>query len=97
MVFSNTEDRVKRAGPSGLGDLEVTEYIARIHSGPFEREDCASVHLATTEERKSLSMFMLCFAIIINILFFHYMYIHCIHLARGMMHMCIPNSPIYYS
>ena len=51
MVFSNIEVRVKRAGPSGLGDLEVTEYIARIRSGPFEREDCAPVHLATTEAR----------------------------------------------
>ena len=30
VVFSNIEVRVKRAGPSGLGDLEVTEYIARI-------------------------------------------------------------------
>ena len=51
MVSSNIEVRVKRAGPSGLGDLEVTEYIARIRvrSGPFEREDGASVHLATTE------------------------------------------------
>ena len=39
------------AGPSGLGDLEVTEYIARIHSRPFEREDGAPVHLATTEAR----------------------------------------------
>ena len=29
VVFSNIEVRVKRAGPSGLGDLEVTEYIAR--------------------------------------------------------------------
>ena len=37
VVFSNIEVRVKRAGPSGLGDLEVTEYIARIRSGPFER------------------------------------------------------------
>ena len=51
MVFSNIEVRVKRAGPSGLGDLEVTEYIARIRSGPFEREDGAFVHLATTEAR----------------------------------------------
>ena len=51
MVFSNIEVRIKRAGPSGLGDLEVTEYIARIRSGPFEREDGASVHLATTEAR----------------------------------------------
>ena len=51
MVFSNIEVRVKRAGPSGLGDLEVTEYIARICSGPFEREDGAPVHLATTEAR----------------------------------------------
>ena len=30
VVFSNIEVRVKRAGPSGLGDL-----VARIHSGPF--------------------------------------------------------------
>ena len=51
VVFSNIEVRVKRAGPSGLGDLEVTEYIALICSGPFEREDGASVHLATTEAR----------------------------------------------
>ena len=50
MVYSNIEARVKRAGPSGLGDLEVTEYI-RVRSGPFEREDGASVHLATTEAR----------------------------------------------
>ena len=51
MVFSNIEVRDKHAWPSGLGDLEVTEYIARIRSGPFEREDCTSVHLATTEAR----------------------------------------------
>ena len=51
MVFSIIEVRVKRAGPSGLGDLEVTEYIARIRNGPFEREDGAFVHLATTEAR----------------------------------------------
>ena len=53
VVFSRIEVRVKRAGPLGLGDLEVTEYIARIRvrSGPFEREDGASVHLATTEAR----------------------------------------------
>ena len=53
VVFSNIEVRIKRAGPSGLGDLEVTEYIARIRvrSGPFEREDGASVHLVTTEAR----------------------------------------------
>ena len=44
VVFLNIEVRVKRAGPSGLGDLEVTEYIARIRSQPF-------VHLATTEAR----------------------------------------------
>ena len=50
VVFSNIEVRVKRAGPSGLGDLEMTEYI-RVRSGPFEREDGASVHLATTEAR----------------------------------------------
>ena len=51
VVFSNIEVRVKRAGPSGLGDLEVTEYIARIRSGPFERKDGTSVHQATTEAR----------------------------------------------
>ena len=43
VVFSNIEVRVKRAGPSGLGDLEVTEHIARIRSGPFERKDGTSV------------------------------------------------------
>ena len=36
VVFSNIKVTVKRAGPSGLGDLEVTEYIARIRGGPFE-------------------------------------------------------------
>ena len=51
VVFLNIEVRVKRAGPSGLGDLEVTEYIARIRSRPFEREDGAPIHLATTEAR----------------------------------------------
>ena len=51
VVFLNIEVRVKRTGPSGLGDLEVTEYIARIRSRPFEREDGAPVHLATTEAR----------------------------------------------
>ena len=51
VVFSNIEVRVKHAGPSGLGDLEVTEYITRICSGPFEREDGTSIHLATTEAR----------------------------------------------
>ena len=51
VVFSNIEVRVKRAGPSGLGDPEVTEYIVHIRSWPFERENGASVHLATTEGR----------------------------------------------
>ena len=51
VVFSNIEVRVKRAGPSGLGDLEVTEFIARIRSGPFEREEGAFAHLATAEAR----------------------------------------------
>ena len=36
VVFSNIKVKVKRAGPSGLGDLEVTEYIARTRGGPFE-------------------------------------------------------------
>ena len=31
--------------------LRATEYIVRIRSGPFEREDGAPVHLATTEAR----------------------------------------------
>ena len=43
MVFSTIEVRDKRAGPSGLGDVEVTEYIARIRRGQFEREDGVSV------------------------------------------------------
>ena len=51
VVFSNIVVRVKRTVPSGLGDVEVTEYIARIRSGPFEREDGTPVHLATTEAR----------------------------------------------
>ena len=51
VVFSNIEVRVNRAGHSGLEDLEVMEYIARIRSGPFERKDGTSVHLATTEAR----------------------------------------------
>ena len=50
VVFSNIEVRVKRAGPSGLGDLEVTEYIAPIRSGPFERERTA--HLSTWQRPK---------------------------------------------
>ena len=37
------------AGPSGVGDLEMTEYS--IHRGPLEREDGASVHLSMTEAR----------------------------------------------
>ena len=36
-IFKHRGVRVKCAGPSGLGDLEVTEYIARMRSGPFER------------------------------------------------------------
>ena len=35
VVFSNIEVRVE---PSGLGDVEVTEYIARMRSGPFAFE-----------------------------------------------------------
>ena len=49
VVFSNIKVRVKRTGPSGLGDLEVMEYVACIPVR--EREDGASVHLATTEAR----------------------------------------------
>ena len=37
VVFSNIEVRVKRAGPSGLRDLEVTEYIAHTQRAVRER------------------------------------------------------------
>ena len=53
VVFSNIEVMAKRTGPSGLGDLEVTEYIARIRSGPFERTDGTSVHLALAGNDRS--------------------------------------------
>ena len=36
VVFSTIEIEDKHAGPSGLGDLEVTEYIARICRWPLE-------------------------------------------------------------
>ena len=49
VVFSTIEVGNKHAGTSGLADLEVMEYIARIWRGPLERG--ASVHLATTEAR----------------------------------------------
>ena len=48
MVFSTIEVGDKHAGSSGLGDQEVTEYIACIHRGPLEREIGASIHLATS-------------------------------------------------
>ena len=51
VVFSTIEVRDKHAGPSVLGELEVTEYITHIHLVPLKREDAASVHLATTEAR----------------------------------------------
>ena len=51
MVFSTIEVEDKHAGPSGLGYLKVTEYIARTRRRPLEREDGASIHLATTETR----------------------------------------------
>ena len=52
VIFSNIEVRVKRAGPSGLGDLEVTEYIARIRSGAVrERGRSFSLFHAITFER----------------------------------------------
>ena len=34
VVFSTIEVGDKHAGPSGLGDREVKEYIARIRRGP---------------------------------------------------------------
>ena len=36
MVFSTIEVGVKHAGPSGLGDLEVKEYIACTRCRPLE-------------------------------------------------------------
>ena len=36
VVFSTIEVGDKHAGPSGLGDLEVRGYIARIRCGPLE-------------------------------------------------------------
>ena len=56
MVFSTIDVGDKHAGPSGLEDLEVTEYIAPIRRGPLEREEGASVHLATTETRLILCL-----------------------------------------
>ena len=47
VVFSNIEVRVKRAGPSGLGDMEVTEYIA---AAGRSRERTA--HLSTRQRPK---------------------------------------------
>ena len=44
MVFLIIEVGDKYAGPSGRGDLEMTEYIARIRRGALERDDGASVH-----------------------------------------------------
>ena len=38
VVFSNIEVRVKHAGPSGLGDLEVMEYNYRTHTQRAVRE-----------------------------------------------------------
>ena len=51
VVFVNIEVGDKHARTSGLGDVEVTEYIARIRRRLLEREDGTSVHLATTETR----------------------------------------------
>ena len=51
VVFSNIEVRVKRAGPSGLGDLEVTEYI-RVRSGPLTRSRERTAHLSTWQRPK---------------------------------------------
>ena len=51
MVFSNIKVRVKRAGTSGLGDLEVTEYIARTRGGPFETRK-RTAYLSTWQRLK---------------------------------------------
>ena len=45
---SNIEVRVKRAGPSGLGDLEVTEYIA---PGAYEGKSVQLCGTAFESER----------------------------------------------
>ena len=50
VVFSNIEVRVKRAGPSGLRDLEVTEYI-RVRSGPGRSRE-RTAHLSTWQRPK---------------------------------------------
>ena len=50
VVFSNIEVRVKRAGPSGLGDLEVTEYIWHAYAAGRSRERTA--HLSTRQRPK---------------------------------------------
>ena len=49
VVFSNIEVRVKRAGPSGLGDLEVTEYITHICSGRSRKR---TAHPSTRQRPK---------------------------------------------
>ena len=48
VVFSNIEVRVKRAGPSGLGDLEVT--ISHAYTAGRSRERTA--HLSTWQRPK---------------------------------------------
>ena len=48
VVFSNIEVRVKHTGPSGLGDLEVTEYNAYTAGRSRER----TAHLSTWQRPK---------------------------------------------
>ena len=49
VIFSNIEVRVRRAG---LGDLDVTEYIARIRSGRRGRSRERTAHLSTCQRPK---------------------------------------------
>ena len=39
-IWKRTEVWYKHAWPTGLGDLEVTEYIARIRRGPAQASTC---------------------------------------------------------
>ena len=55
VVISTTEVGDQHAEPSGLGDLEVTEYVARIPRRSLERKDGPSVHLATPKQDSCLT------------------------------------------
>ena len=56
MIFSNIEFRVKRAGPSGLGDMEVTEYNHRTHIHAAGRSRERTAHLSTWQRQKQVPL-----------------------------------------